>query len=122
MTARLTLRVVALGYLAVLIVAPLLVVFWRTFEHGLAAPWHEITNPDALHALYLTLLIAAIAVLFNTVFGVLCALLIVRHRFPGVGVLNALVDLPIAISPVIVGLMVFVLYGRTGWFGPALTA
>jgi sulfate transport system permease protein len=122
MIAKVSLRFVALGYLAILIVAPLGVVAWRTFAHGLAVPWHEVTSPDALHALYLTVLIAAIAVPLNTIFGVLCALLIVRHRFPGVGVLNALVDLPIAISPVIVGLMIFVLYGRTGWFGPALTA
>src|SRR3954468_13041974 len=122
MTGKVALRTVALGYLAVLIVAPLAIVAWRTFAHGLAAPWHEVTSPDALHALYLTLLIAAIAVPLNTIFGVLCALLIVRHRFPGVGFLNALVDLPIAVSPVIVGLMIFVLYGRTGWFGPALSA
>jgi sulfate transport system permease protein len=122
MIGKLSLRFVALGYLAILIVAPLGVVAWRTFAHGLALPWHEVTSPDALHALYLTVLIAAIAVPLNTIFGVLCALLIVRHRFRGVGVLNALVDLPIAISPVIVGLMIFVLYGRTGWFGPALSA
>ena len=56
MIARLGLRFVALGYLAVLIVAPLLVVFWRTFEHGVGAPWREVTNPDALHALYRTLM------------------------------------------------------------------
>jgi sulfate transport system permease protein len=120
MIARLSLRFVALGYLAVLLVAPLSLVAWRTFAHGLAAPWHEVTSPDALHALYLTLLVAAIAVPLNTLFGILCAILIVRHRFPGVGLLNALVDLPIAVSPVIVGLMVFLLYGRTGWLGPIL--
>jgi sulfate transport system permease protein len=122
MTGRVALRIVALGYLAMLLLAPLAVVGWRTFEHGLAAPWHEVTSPDALHALWITLLIAAIAVPLNTVFGILCALLIVRHRFPGVGVLNALVDLPIAVSPVIVGLMFFILYGRTGWLGPTLSA
>src|SRR3954462_7245358 len=122
MIARYSLRTVALGYLGVLLVAPLAVVGWRTFAHGLAAPRHEVTSPDALHALWITLLIAAIAVPLNTVFGILCALLIVRHRFPGVGVLNALVDLPIAVSPVIVGLMFFILYGRTGWLGPTLSA
>ena len=76
MIARLTLRTVALGYLAILLVAPLVLVAWRTFAHGLAAPWHEVSSPDALHALYLTLLIAAVAVPLNTVFGVLCALLL----------------------------------------------
>jgi sulfate transport system permease protein len=122
MIARLALRITALAFLAVLLVAPLAVVTWRTFEGGLSGPWQEVSSPNALHALYLTLLVAAIAVPLNTVFGIVCALLIVRHRFPGVGLLNALVDLPIAISPVIVGLMIFLLYGRTGWLGPALSA
>ena len=120
MIARVGLRSLALAYLAILLLAPLTLVGFRAFEKGLGPPLHEITRPDALHALYLTLLIAAIAVPLNTVFGIVCALLIVRHRFPGVGILNAVVDLPIAVSPVIVGLMVFVLYGRTGWLGPAL--
>jgi sulfate transport system permease protein len=121
MIARYGLRFVALGYLAVLLVAPLSLVAWRTFEDGVSVPFHELTSPHAVHALYLTMLIAAIAVPLNTIFGILCALLIVRHRFPGVGLLNAIVDLPIAISPVVVGLALFVLYGRTGWLGPALT-
>src|SRR5690242_6359374 len=120
MTARVGLRAIALGYLGLLLCLPIALVGWRTFANGLGGPWHELTNADALHALWLTLLIAAIAVPANTVFGILCALLIVRHRFPGVGALNALVDVPIAVSPVIVGLMIFVLYGRTGWLGPVL--
>jgi sulfate transport system permease protein len=65
----------------------------------------------------LTLEITAIAVPVNTVFGIVCALAIVRRRFPGAGIVNALVDLPLALSPVVVGLMLFLLYGRTGWFG-----
>jgi sulfate transport system permease protein len=122
MIGRVSLRFVALAYLAVLLLAPLSLVAERTFAHGFGPPWHEVSSPDALHALKLTLLIAAIAVPLNTVFGIICALLIVRHRFPGVGALNALVDLPIAVSPVIVGLIIFILYGRTGWLGPALSA
>jgi sulfate transport system permease protein len=122
MIARVSLRFVALAYLAVLLLLPVGLVAERTFARGFGPPWHEVTNPDALHALKLTLLVAAIAVPLNTVFGIVCALLIVRHRFPGVGALNALVDLPIAVSPVIVGLIIFILYGRTGWLGPALTA
>ena len=69
MPARYGLRVVALAYLAVLLVAPVGLVFWRTFEHGFWPAWHAVTTPDALHALWLTLLIAAIAVPANTVFG-----------------------------------------------------
>jgi sulfate transport system permease protein len=92
-------------------------VFWRTFEDGTEAAWAAVTQPEALHAFKLTLLIAAIAVPLNTVFGVVCALLIVRRRFRGKGLLNAFVDLPLALSPVVVGLSLFLLYGRDGWFG-----
>jgi sulfate transport system permease protein len=76
-----------------------------------------LTQPETLHAFKLTLLIAAIAVPLNTVFGVVCALAIVRQRFPGKGLLNAFVDLPLALSPVVVGLSLFLLYGSEGWFG-----
>ena len=70
-----------------------------------------------MHAFKLTLIITAIAVPLNTVFGIVCALAIVRRRFPGKGLVNAFVDLPLALSPVVVGLSLFLLYGRTGWFG-----
>jgi sulfate transport system permease protein len=80
-----------------------------------------VTTPEAKHAFYLTVLIAAIAVPANTIFGVICALAIVRQRFPGKGVMNALVDLPLALSPVVVGLAFLLLYSRTGWFGSWLT-
>src|SRR5437870_8990576 len=118
MTARYLLRFGALGYLAVLLVVPVGLVFWRTFEHGIGPAWDSVTTPDALHALKLTLEITAIAVPANTIFGVIAALAIVRHRFPGAGLVNAVVDLPLALSPVVVGLSLFLLYGRTGWFGP----
>ena len=75
-----------------------------------------------MHAFKVTLEAAAIAVPLNTVFGILCGLAIVRRRFPGKGLVNAFVDLPLAISPVVVGLSFFLLFGRTGWFGPWLTA
>ena len=114
---RLALRWTALAYLAVVLVGPLALVFWRTFEDGLDPAWNALTAPETLHAFELTLLITAIAVPLNTVFGVVCALLIVRHRFPGKGLLNAFVDLPLALSPVVVGLSLFLLYGRQGWFG-----
>jgi sulfate/thiosulfate transport system permease protein len=115
MTARYLLRFGALGYLAVLLAVPVGLVFWRTFEHGLGPAWDSVTTPDALHALKLTLEIAAIAVPANTIFGVVAALAIVRHRFPGAGLVNALVDLPLALSPVVVGLSLLLLYGTGGW-------
>ena len=118
---RLGLRIVALGYLTAILLGPLAMVFWRTFENGTDAAWSAITQPETLHALKLTVLIAAIAVPLNTVFGVVCALAIVRRRFPGKGLLNAFVDLPLALSPVVVGLSLFLLYGRDGWFGPWFT-
>ncbi len=117
MTARYALRFVSLGYLAVLLVAPIGFVFWRTFEHGVGPAWDAVTTPDALHALKVTLILTAIAVPANTIFGVLCALAIVRHRYPGAGIVNAVVDLPLALSPVVVGLALLVLYGRGGWLG-----
>src|SRR5256885_435094 len=117
MIAKYALRFAALGYLAVLLVAPVGYVFWRTFEHGLAPAWHAATAPDAVHALKVTLILTAIAVPANTIFGVLAALAIVRHRFPGAGIFNAVVDLPLALSPVVVGLALLLLYGRGGWLG-----
>lgn len=114
---RLSLRSLALAYLAAILVGPIVMVFYRTFENGTDAAWNAITSPEALHAFKLTLLITAIAVPLNTVFGIVVALAIVRRRFPGKGLLNAFVDLPLALSPVVVGLSLFLLYGRDGWFG-----
>ena len=115
MIGKYALRVFSLGYLAVLLVAPVGYVFWKAFEHGVGPAWDAVTTPDALHALKVTLILTAIAVPANTIFGVSCALAIVRHRFPGAGIVNALVDLPLALSPVVVGLALLLLYGRGGW-------
>jgi sulfate transport system permease protein len=79
-----------------------------------------MTSPDALHAIYLTLLMVAIAVPLNTVFGVGCALLLVRHRWWGNRFVDAAINLPFAVSPVVIGLSLFLLYGTDGWFGPTL--
>jgi sulfate/thiosulfate transport system permease protein len=111
------LRTFALGYLAMILLIPVGMVFYRAFEHGFAAAWDSVTTPDALHAFYLTLLMVAIAVPANTIFGVGCALLLVRTNFRGKALLNAVVDLPFAISPVVIGLSLYLLYGREGWFG-----
>ena len=114
---RYAVRCAALGYLAVLLLVPLGLVFFRAFEHGFAPAWDSVSSPDARKAFWLTLQIALIAMPLNTIFGVLMALAIVRHRFPGKGLVNAIVDLPLALSPVVVGLSLFLLYGENGWFG-----
>ena len=114
---RLPLRFVAFGYLLAILVGPLAIVFWRTFEDGFDPAWNALSHPDTVHAFKLTLIITAISVPVNTVFGVVCALAIVRRSFPGKGALNAFIDLPLALSPVVVGLALFLLYGREGWFG-----
>jgi sulfate transport system permease protein len=114
---RLALRGIAVFYLLAILVGPLAIVFWRTFENGFDAAWDALSSPETVHAFKLTLIITAIAVPVNTAFGILCGLAIVRRKFPGKGVLNAFIDLPLALSPVVVGLSLYLLYGRTGWFG-----
>ena len=121
MSARWGLRTVALGYLALLLVAPVGLVFLKTFEKGLASAWESVTTPEAQHAFWLTLQIVAIAVPLNTIFGVVAAIAIVRQRWRGRAIFNALLDLPFAVSPVVVGLALLLLYGRQGWFGEWLT-
>jgi len=111
----------ALGYLAFLLLAPLVMIFYRAFQSGLSPIWQTLSDPDTVHAFQVTLIAAAIAVPINTVFGVLCGLVIVRRRFPGKGLLNAFIDLPIAISPVVVGVCIVLLYERGGWFSGRLT-
>jgi len=112
------LRFLALGYLLAVLLGPLTMVWVRAFDRGAGALWKTLSDPNTVHAFKLTLIIAVIAVPLNAIFGVVCALAIVRRRFPGAGLVNAIVDLPLAISPVVVGLSLFLLYGRTGWFGP----
>ncbi len=115
------LRFTALLYLALLLVIPVGVVFWRTFENGFSAFWDAVTTPEALHAFKITLIVAVLVVILNTVFGVVVSLLLVRREFPGKRVLNLLIDLPLAISPVVVGLALILVYGRLTpigeWFG-----
>ena len=115
--SRYGLRTVALVYLALILVLPVGMVFYRAFENGLQPVLQALIDPQALHALYLTVIIAAIAVPLNTVFGVFCALLMVRRAFPGKSFLSVLIDVPFAVSPVVVGLSLILVYGRTGWLG-----
>ena len=114
---RYGLRAVALGYLFVLLAAPVGLVFYRAFEHGVGPVWDAVTTPEAQHAFWLTFIMVAVAVPLNTAFGVLCAIVLVRQKFRGRGLINALVDLPFAVSPVVVGLALILVYGQDGWLG-----
>ncbi len=113
---RFSLRFAALGYLALILIGPLAMMVLRTTE-DLDGAWAAISDPDTIAAFKLTLMVTAIAVVVNTVFGIVCALLIVRGDVPGRGFLNAFVDLPLSLSPVIVGFSLVTLYGLNGWFG-----
>jgi len=117
MTAgRLSLRVVALGYLALLLIVPIGMVFYRALENGIGPAWDAVTTPPAQHAFYLTCVIALIAVPLNAVFGVACAWLLARYEFKGKRLLDTIIDLPFAISPVVVGLALILVWGNDGWF------
>jgi sulfate transport system permease protein len=112
------LRSVALFYLAALLIVPVAMIFYRTFEHGLSQPIDAVTSPDGLHAFWLTIVCVGIAVPLNTVFGVMTALVLVRQEFRGKALINAVIDVPFAISPVVVGLALFLVYApRNSWFG-----
>jgi sulfate/thiosulfate transport system permease protein len=118
---RLGLRLVALGYLALLLLVPVGVVFYKTFEHGLGQVIDSVTTPAAIHAFQLTLEVALIAVPLNAVFGIVMALALVRGNWRGKALVNAIIDLPFAISPVVIGLALILVYGRDGWLGGWLT-
>jgi sulfate transport system permease protein len=113
--ATLSLRALALLYLTLLLLLPLGVVFARTFEHGVGTAWAWMTTPAAISAFWLSVTIAAIAVPLNTIFGVGCALVLVRSKARGRAILDAVIDLPFVVSPVIVGLALILVYGQTGW-------
>ena len=119
---RWVLRVLAIGYVFGLVALPVGMVTRRTFEHGLGPVTDVLTDPDFLAAARLGLLVTAISVLINTVFGVGISILIVRYRFPGRRLLNAVIDLPVSVSPVVIGIALILVYGRTGWFGSGLEA
>ena len=117
--ATLSLRAVALLYLTLLLLLPVGVVFWRTFEHGVGTAWSFMTTPAAVSAFWLTVLIAAITVPLNTIFGVGAALILARSDAPRAGksVLDGVIDLPFVVSPVIAGIALLLVYGQGGWFG-----
>jgi sulfate transport system permease protein len=118
--ARYALRTVALVYLFFLLVLPVGVIVWRTFENGIQPVIDALTSESAIHAFQVTLWVAIPAVILNTVFGVGAAILLARHEFRGKRVFNAFIDLPLAVSPVVVGLALILVYGKFtpvgGWF------
>jgi sulfate transport system permease protein len=118
--ARLSVRTIALLYLLLILALPVVTIFLRTFESGLEPVLKAIQRPAFQSAFWLTLTITAIAVPINTVFGIIAALAIVRRRFPGRSLFNALIDLPFALSPVIIGLSLILVYGKNGWLGGLL--
>jgi sulfate transport system permease protein len=122
MAGRWTLRIVMLAYLGTILLVPVGVVLYKTFEPGLGEVWASITTPAAIHAFWLTIIVTAIAVPLNAAFGVLTALVLVRGKLRGRRALEAFVDLPFAVSPVVVGLALVLLYGRTGWLNDELEA
>jgi sulfate transport system permease protein len=115
--SRYGLRFVALGYLLVLLAAPVAMVFYRAFQHGTGPIWRSLTSAEARSAIEVTLIVAIAAVVLNTIFGVGAALLLVRRRFPGRHLLDVLVDIPQAVSPIVVGLALILVYGKFGFFG-----
>lgn len=118
--ARLGLRTIALGYLLMILALPVVTIFWRSFEGGLEPVLAAMQRPAFQSAFWLTLQVTLIAVPVNTIFGIIAALAIVRRRFPGRSLLNALIDLPFALSPVIIGLSLILVYGKHGWLGGLL--
>lgn len=120
-SARLMIGVGVLGAVLVIFM-PMVVIFALAFSSGWAAYLDNIRHPDTLHAIYLTVLTAAIAVPVSTGFGISAAWLVTRFEFPGKRLLNAFIDIPFAVSPVVAGVMYLMLYGSRGWVGGWLNA
>jgi sulfate transport system permease protein len=119
--SRYSLRVVALGYVGVIVLLPLIVICWRVIDQGGQNFWDAISSAQAQKAFELTAIVAGSAVAINTVFGIGVALLLARYRFPGKRVLSALIDLSMSVSPIVVGLALVLVYGPfNGWFGKSL--
>jgi len=115
--ARWNILALVLGFLALMLILPLVAVFAGALEKGLQASLAAISDPDAISAVKLTLLVAAIAVPFNAAFGICAAWAISKHYFPGKSFLITLIDLPFSISPVVSGLIYVLVFGAQGWFG-----
>ena len=115
------LRFAVIVYLVLLVAWPVVLVVTHTFEGGTATLTGIFEDPDLVAALELSAYAAIAATVINTLFGVVVSLLLVRYEFPGKRILSALIDLPLSVSPIVVGLALVLVYaGRDGWFGPTL--
>lgn len=119
---RATLLTVAIGFAALFLLVPLLAVFFEAFQKGLTGYWAALQKPAAQSAIQLTLLVAAISVPVNLIFGIAASWAIAKFDFPGKTALISLIDLPFSVSPVTSGLVFVLLFGARGWFGPLLSA
>ena len=120
---RWTLTLLAVGVLGLLVIVPVVHVFYQALAGGFGVYWDSLVNDaDTLHSIQLTLTVAPIAVLANTIFGVAAAWAIARFRFPGRALLISLIDLPFSVSPVVAGLSLVLIFGMQGWLGPWLLA
>ncbi|AYH44273.1 sulfate ABC transporter permease subunit CysW [Azoarcus sp. DN11] len=119
---RLLLIAVALGFLFLFLVLPLIAVFWEAFAQGAQAYWEALKDSEARSAMLLTLTIAALVLPFNIAFGVAAAWAIAKFEFRGKSLLTTLIDLPFAVSPVVAGLIFIILFGAQGFFGSWLAA
>jgi sulfate transport system permease protein len=117
---KLLLSFLAIGFIAVLLLLPLALVFREAFARGISAFWTAIVEPDSLAAVRLSLTAAAVAVPLNTVFGIAAAWSIAKFDFPGKTFLVTLIDLPFSVSPVVSGLIYVLVFGMQGWLGPSL--
>jgi sulfate transport system permease protein len=111
---------VVLAFLGLMLVLPLATVLHEALRRGVGPALEALTHPDALAAIRLTLLVAAVAVPFNVIFGVCAAWAIAKHRFAGKAFLITLIDLPFSVSPVVAGLIYVLVFGAQGWLGPWL--
>lgn len=114
---RYLLRYTALAYILILVVVPVGLILWRTLEPGIGTFFASISTPAAISALNLTLLVVAIVVPFNVIFGIPTALVLARNKFRGKSILQAVIDLPFAVSPVVVGVALILLWGSAGVLG-----
>ena len=110
-------RYVVLAYIVVMLIVPVTLILWRTFRPGFDQFYAWVSTPAAISALNLSLLVVGVVVPLNVVFGVTISLLLARNRFRGRGVLQAIIDLPFAVSPIIVGVALIVLWGSAGALG-----
>jgi sulfate/thiosulfate transport system permease protein len=111
------LRTIAVLYVGLLVLVPIVVLVYDALKPGLAAFFDTLSDPDTVHAYQVTAVVAFSALVIDVAFGIAAAILLVRYRFPGRRLLSAFIDLPIAVSPIVVGLALILVFGPDGWLG-----